>query len=265
LITASFRHIRGIGAMRERQLWARGIDRWTDLPPGAIVGAAFDARLREGVAESELRFEAGDLAWFAERLPETEHWRLLPDVLEDAGFVDVETADDIAVIGVLDRDGPRSFVRDVDAFPARASRWKAIVTFNGGACDLPHLRRRFPAWQPPRIHVDLCHVLRRAGEKGGLKEIEQRLGLHRPPHLGVLGLRDAAQFWNAQREGNPAALRRLVEYNLHDAFHLRPLAEIAYNRLVRRIRMPAPELPVTDRGALLYDVSRAVERALNRQ
>jgi hypothetical protein len=26
--------------------------------------------------------------------------------------------------------------------------------------------------------------------------------------------------------------------------------------------MPAAELPVTDRGALLYDVSRAVERAL---
>jgi hypothetical protein len=27
--------------------------------------------------------------------------------------------------------------------------------------------------------------------------------------------------------------------------------------------MPAPELPVTERGALLYDVSRAVDSALN--
>jgi len=57
-------------------------------------------------------------------------------------------------------------------------------------------------------------------------------------------------------------MRRLLEYNLHDAFHLRPIAEIAYNRMLRRSRMPGAELPVTERGALLYDVSRAVERAL---
>jgi hypothetical protein len=72
----------------------------------------------------------------------------------------------------------------------------------------------------------------------------------------------ASVLWRAQRSGDPAALRRLVEYNLTDAFHLRPLAEIAYNLLVRRLRMPAKELPVSDRGALLYDVSKAVERAV---
>jgi hypothetical protein len=31
---------------------------------------------------------------------------------------------------------------------------------------------------------------------------------------------------------------------------------------VRRWRMPAKELPVSDRGAFLYDVSKAVERAV---
>jgi hypothetical protein len=37
---------------------------------------------------------------------------------------------------------------------------------------------------------------------------------------------------------------------------------MAYNRMLRRTGMPASPLEVTERGALLYDVSKAVERAL---
>jgi uncharacterized protein len=264
MLTASFRHIRGIGAMRERQLWMSGIASWGALPAGDILAPRLDAILRTGVTESERRLAANDLDFFARALPETEHWRLLPHLIDDAGFVDVETAEDVTVVGILDRDGPRSFVRgrDLDEFPARAARWRAIVTFNGTAFDLPHLRRLFPAWQPPVAHVDLCVLLRRVGESGGLKEIEPRLGLHRPPHLLPLRAADAVWLWRAQREGDRTALRRLLEYNLHDTFHLRPMAEIAYNRMLHRSRMPAAGIAVTERGALLYDVSKAVERAL---
>ena len=264
MLTASFRHIRGIGAMRERQLWLRGVLSWDALPSGEVLAERLDGKLRAGVAESRERFGAGDLDYFARALPETEHWRLLPHLVDQAGFVDVETAEDVTVIGVLDAEGARSFVRgrDLDEFPARAAHWRAVVTFNGTAFDLPNLRRLFPGWRPPAAHVDLCVLLRRLGEAGGLKQIEPRLGLHRPPHLAPLSGTDAVWLWHAQRQGDRGAMRRLLEYNLHDAFHLRPIAEIAYNRMIRRARMPAPELPVTDRGALLYDVSKAVERAL---
>ena len=264
MLTASFRHIRGIGAMRERQLWLHGIGSWDALPAGEVLAARLDVKLRAGVAVSRDRLAAGDLDFFARALPESEHWRLLPHLLEEAGFVDVDTAVDVTVIGILDREGPRCFVRgrDLDQFPERARHWRGMVTFNGTAFDLPHLRRLFPRWVPPAAHVDLCHLLRRIGEPGGLKEIEPRLGLHRPPHLARLGGADAVWLWHAQRQGDRTALRRLLEYNLHDAFHLRPIAEIAYNRMLRRTRMPAAELPVTERGSLLYDVSKAVERAL---
>jgi uncharacterized protein len=264
VLTASFRHIRGIGGMRERQLWMRGVSSWDALPPAAIVAPRIDELLRAGVGESRRHLAAGNLDFFARSLPETEHWRLLPQVLENAGFLDVETAEDVTVIGILDRDGPRSFVRgrDLEQFPARAASWRAIVTFNGTAFDLPHLRRLFPDWQPPAAHVDLCLLLRRLGEKGGLKDIEPRLGLQRPPHLMALRAADSVWLWHAQRQGDRTALRRLLEYNLHDAFHLRPIAEIAYNRMLRRTGMPASPLEVTERGALLYDVSKAVERAL---
>jgi uncharacterized protein YprB with RNaseH-like and TPR domain len=264
VLTASFRHIRGIGGMRERQLWMRGVSSWDALPPAEIVAPRLDDLLRAGVAESRERLAGGDLDFFARALPETEHWRLLPHVLDDAGFLDVEAAEDVTVVGVLDRDGPHSFVRgrDLEQFPLRAARWRAVVTFNGTAFDLPQMRRIFPQWTPPATHVDLCILLRRLGESGGLKEIEPRLGLHRPAHLLPLRAADAVWLWRAQREGDRTALRRLLEYNLHDTFHLRPIAEIAYNRMLRRSGMPAAPLEVTERGALLYDVSKAVEHAL---
>jgi len=264
VLTASFRHIRGIGGMRERQLWMRGFSSWDTITTGSILAPRLDEALRAGVAESRRRLADGDVDFFARSLPETEHWRLLPHVADDAAFVDVESAEEVTVIGVLDREGPRSFVRgrDLEEFPVRAAGWRAIVTFNGTAFDLPHLRRLFPQWRPPVTHIDLCILLRRVGERGGLKDIEPRLGLHRPPHLLPLRAADSVWLWRAQRAGDRTALRRLLEYNLHDAFHLRPLAQMAYNRMLRRTGMPAPPLEVTDRGALLYDVSKAVEHAL---
>jgi len=45
-----------------------------------------------GRLSSLQRLAAGDLDFFARALPQTEHWRLLPQVLEDAAFLDLEAA-----------------------------------------------------------------------------------------------------------------------------------------------------------------------------
>ncbi len=260
MITASFRHISGIGPMRERQLWLSGVRGWQDLPEGEIVSPRLDQKLRAGVALSRERLAAADLAFFGRALPQTEHWRLLPQVLEGAAYLDLEAAGkEITVIGVLDRRGLASL--GPGSFLERARGWSALVTFNGAAFDLPILRRVFPAWEPPAVHVDLKHVYQRLREKGGLKQVEIRAGFIRPPELARLGGADAVALWELQRMGDPRALRRLVEYNLYDVFHLKPLAELGYNRLLKRTGMPAPELPVTDRGAMLYDVTKAVDAA----
>jgi uncharacterized protein YprB with RNaseH-like and TPR domain len=111
------------------------------------------------------------------------------------------------------------------------------------------------------IHIDLRHVFQKLRMPGGLKKVEPRFGLFRPPHLAQLSGTDALWLWEAQRRGDPAALRRLVEYNLYDVFHLKPLAEQGYNALLKRSGMPAPAIEVSDRGAMLYDVSNAVTAA----
>ena len=259
MITSSFRHISGIGAMRERQLWFGGVREWSLVPSsGEVISPRLDGRLRAGVALSAERLAAGDVAFFARALPQTEHWRLLPQVAKGAAYLDIEAAADrVTVIGVLDERGLSSL--QPEDFLERARAWTALVTFNGTVFDLPVLRRVFPSWQPPAVHVDLKHVYQRLREKGGLKALEPRAGFFRPPHLATLSGADAVALWHARDE--PAAWRRLVEYNLYDVFHLKPLAELGYNRLLKRTGMPAQPLEVSDRGAMLYDVSRAVEAA----
>lgn len=259
MITATFRHIPGIGPLRERQLWFGGVPGWSAVPAtGDVLSPKLDAKLREGVARSQERLSAGDVAWFGKALPQTEHWRLLPHVLDGAAYLDIEAAGEkVTVIGVLDAQGLASL--QADDFLERSRAWTALVTFNGAAFDVPILRRVFPQWQPPAVHVDLRHVYQRLREKGGLKELEPRAGYARPPHLAKLSGADAIALWNDREQ--PHAFRRLVEYNLYDVFVLKPLAELGYNRLLQRTRMPAPPLPVSDRGAMLYDVSCAVDRA----
>ena len=263
MITASFRHIAGIGPMRERQLWFAGVRSWSEVPAaGEVLAPRLDGKLRAGVALSAERLAAGELDFFAHALPQTEHWRLLPQVVDDAAFLDIEAAGDhVTVAGALDKHGLATWRSDLTGFRERARGWRALVTFNGTAFDLPILRRVLPDWEPPAVHIDLRHVYQRLREKGGLKQVEIRAGYIRPPHLAVLGGADAVALWHAQLAGDAAAMRRLVEYNLYDVFHLRPLAELGYNRILQRTRMPAAPLPVSDRGAMLYDVSRAVAAA----
>lgn len=263
MITASFRHIAGIGPLRERQLWFAGVRGWAELPQtGEVLSPRLDGKLREAVAVSQRKLAEGDLDFFARALPQTEHWRLLPQVIDDAAFLDIEAAGErVTVAGVLDRAGLATFREDLSGFRERSRSWRALVTFNGTAFDLPILRRVLPWWEPPLVHIDLCHVYRRLREKGGLKALEAGAGFFRPPHLAVLSGADAVSLWRAQIAGDPAALRRLVEYNLYDVLHLKPLAQLGYNRLVQRTRMPAAAVAVSDRGAMLYDLSRAVAAA----
>src|SRR5438105_7780606 len=122
MLTATFRHIPGIGRLRERQLWGLGIARWDALPAqGEVLSPRLDGKLREGVRRSAERLSAGDLDHFARLLPPTEHWRLLPELLAGAAFVDVEIGalGGLSVVGVLDAQGVRSFVAgsDLDQFP----------------------------------------------------------------------------------------------------------------------------------------------------
>jgi uncharacterized protein YprB with RNaseH-like and TPR domain len=261
MIQSTFQLTSGIGPWRERQLWSQGVSTWEHLEArGGGLSPRLDGRLLEAVARARAALAGGDSGALSAMLPARERWRLYPHFEEDAAFLDIETdgGDTVTAVSVLDRDGPRVFLRgrDLEEFPAATGAWKLLVTFNGLSFDVPVLRRAFPGWRPPPAQVDLRHVWQRLGHRGGLKRLEEEAGIGRPPHLAGLGGWDAVLLWRRHLDGDREALRLLVEYNLYDAVNLKTLMSLAYNRLLERFSMPAIPLPVSHRGDVLYDLTR---------
>jgi uncharacterized protein YprB with RNaseH-like and TPR domain len=254
-----------VGPARERELWQRGFHSWDQLPPsGTILSPRLDDRIRQTVAHRRELLACRDLDALAGALPLGEHWRLWPYFQDRACFLDIETdgfTDVVTSVGLLTPEVAKAYVRgfDLEALDRELARHSMVVTFNGAAFDLPVLRRAFPGISLPRVHLDLRVLLRKLGETGGLKRIEERLGLSRPGAVQGVDGYEAVLLWRRWREiRDEAALFRLVEYNLYDAILLRPLLDIAYNRMVRETGLPAREIPVFDPGVVGADVSRTL-------
>jgi len=259
VLRATFVHLPGVGPAVEAELWRRGLRDWRELAsagdgaPPRLGGAAVAAAL-EG---SERALAARDVAWFARRLPDSEHWRLYPTFEPETAFLDIETTglspfSGIVTVATVHGAGKvRSFVagEDLEELPAYLRRFGVLVTFNGSRFDVPFLCATFPQLVPPPAHIDLRFVLYRLGLSGGLKRIEATLGVgDRAGVEGVDGLQ-AVRLWQEYRRGNPSALDRLVRYNRADTSNLVPLLELAVRELTSRLLGPVPT-PGPSAGAL---------------
>jgi uncharacterized protein YprB with RNaseH-like and TPR domain len=262
MLRATFQLVPGLGPKRERRLWEAGVLDWTQLSsaPAALLGPRVREPLPAAIAAVEEALEAGDLPRLAAALPAREHWRLYGAFAERAVYLDIETDfyDGVTAIGLLDGDGPRVLLagRDLDRFPECLPRGCLVVTFNGASFDLPVLERAFPGWRRPAAHVDLRPVLGWLGHRGGLKAIEEALGLGRPDHLRGLDGSAAVWLWRHGARGNRQALRLFAEYNLYDTVNLRTLMAMAYNRLSAAHGIDRAQVPVRGRGDVLYDISK---------
>jgi uncharacterized protein YprB with RNaseH-like and TPR domain len=248
----------------EARLWAAGVTDWRDLDgaPERLIPPRLRLPLRQTAAALDQALEALDLPALARALPTAEHWRLFSAFESRAIYLDIETdfQEGITAVGILDHDGPRILLpwRDLASFPDLVPPDSLLVTFNGASFDVPILRRFFPGWRPPAAHIDLRPLLVRLGERGGLKAIEERLGLGRPDHLRGLSGRTAATLFRWGGRGDQGALRLFAEYNLYDTINLRTLMALAYNRALDALPLPAPRVTVSWRGDVLYDVSKAL-------
>jgi len=268
-VERTFQLSKGIGPYRERDLWARGIETWSDLEAeaarGTVMSKAIDAEALSQIGLARAALARGDLPALAALVTPKEHWRLYPRFWERAAFFDIEADGDNVptVVGVMDREGVATFRRghSLTELPARLAKSELWVTFNGAVFDVPVLQKAFEELEfpTPVVHIDLRFLVRRTGLKGGLKGIEESLKLHRPPHLkGVNGF-DAIRLWREWNERKElTALGILTEYNLYDAINLRSVLEWCTWRLAEQYAWTIERQPIFDRGEVLYDVSKLV-------
>jgi len=254
VLRATFQHLPGVGPVTEADLWRSGYRDWRDLlDRPAVLGATppTRARLSKELERSEQALRERDAGWFARRLPNREHWRLYPAFADEAAYLDIETTGlspyggIVTVVTVHGGGATRTFVAgdDLEELPAYLGRFGVLVTFNGSRFDVPFLAAAFPQLLVPPAHIDLRFLLYRLGHAGGLKRIEQRLGLgDRSGVEGVDGL-EAVRLWQEYRRGSRPALDRLVRYNRADTVNLEPLLRYAATELERRV-LPAPPTAV---------------------
>jgi uncharacterized protein len=153
-------------------------------------------------------------------------WSALVEAQSVRAYLDIETAFDgsVTVVGIY-RAGEGTIqlvgggVNDVRLYEA-LDGVSSLVTFNGTCFDLPVLRKRlFADLKREYEHCDLMYVCRRRGLRGGLKLIEQRLGIARAT-AGVSGW-DAPRLWQRyETQGDEAALKLLLHYNWEDVVNL---------------------------------------------
>jgi len=273
MLEGTFQLGAGLGPARERALWQSGQASWDDVlaraddPASLGLTARSAAVLRASILRVREARERHDVASIATAMPAREHWRLLPWLAARAAYLDIETAaeGEIIAIGVWGPRGPAIFLPegrsahgDLDAFSEAFEDVDLLVTYNGAAFDVPRLRASFPQWRPPAVHLDVCHLWRRLGHRGGLKELERAEGIVRPAPIASLDAARAARLWRLGAQGRAEALQRFAAYNLADVAHLRALAALGYNRRAALLQRDWPLLPVPERGDMLYDLSRAL-------
>lgn len=245
MLRRTFLHIPGVGTKTESQLWKRGIQTWDDLLGSAPCQSALpsingsdtwtahpSSRISDSVLKSIGALEDGDAAFFAERLPKLERWRIYEDFRASTGFLDIETTGlsrryhRITLVGLYSGGEYKVYFpwRDMDQLALDLSKCSVLVTFNGSLFDIPFLRYALPDLVFPPTHLDLRFLCRRVGLTGGLKQIENTLGLKRTPG-GASGGREAVELWYRFVHGDRSALKNLVTYNHDDTVGLEVIAD----------------------------------------
>lgn len=248
MLTSTFIHAQGIGYSTERKIWDMGAltwDQFLEMSSTMKLSPSKKALLQPLVEESVIHLNGKDHAYFAEVLPKKDHWRALSEFGGAIGYLDIETTgcnwgDCITVIGLYDGLEMKQFVQGInmDQFPAEMARYQTLVTFFGSGFDIPFIQRAYPDLKIDKLHVDLCHLLRRIGLTGGLKKIETQLGVRRIPETEGLDGFDAVRLWNEYKRGSREALDLLLLYNKEDVMNMEMLLRHGTTELLKGLDHP---------------------------
>ncbi|WP_243371083.1 ribonuclease H-like domain-containing protein [Geotalea sp. SG265] len=258
MLARTFCHIPGVSAAMEKELWRQGIHTWEQFhaQPRPVFSLSRNYQVLRRLEESERHLLQGDPDYFRRSLPARMHWRLFSAFRGSIAYLDIETTglsrhrDSITTIALYDGKEIRYYLQGANLgdFRKDIGRYGLLVTYNGKAFDIPFLEQHLKM-SLPQPHIDLMHVLRSLGFKGGLKGCEKQLGLSREELDGVDGS-FAVRLWrDYAASGNTLALETLLAYNILDAVNLEVLMVTAYNMKLREtpfsehLRLAVPKPP----------------------
>lgn len=238
MLASSFIFLPGVGSVTERRWWREGVLNWNQFLAHPAIPGLSTARKRwydEELRAAQSFAEQGQFHQLASRFPRREHWRLYNTCRSRAGYLDIETTGassqegEITVVGLHHHGHTLSLVRGealtAERLQAELDHCELLVTFFGSVFDIPYLCAKFPGLRLPPWHFDLCFAARRLAFQGGLKHIEQELGIERDGLIRGLDGWDAVRLWSQWSHGDAVARDQLLAYNRADTEHLVLLAD----------------------------------------
>lgn len=198
----------------------------------------------ERLGRAQERLSEGDAEYFSRTMARREHWRLFDAFGQDGEAVclDIETngfmpdaGGYVTVVGLYDGKDYLALIKgnglSAERLSGELKKYKYLITFFGSVFDVPFLERTMPGVDFRMPHFDLCFGAKKIGLGGGLKKVEEKLGIQRPGGVKGMDGYDAVLMWEASRRGREGALERLVDYNREDTVNLMGLAKTVYSGL----------------------------------
>ncbi len=236
MIRDSFIFLEKVGKKKENNLWEQGIKNWQDfLKKEKIKGISKKRKLyyNRKIKEAQKALLDENPSYFVNKLPQIEMWRIYEYFKEDCCFLDIEVDSygKIVLLGVSDYYNTHFFVKGVNleknTIEKELQKYKIIITFNGGAFDLPKLRKELKL-NISHPHIDLKPLCINIGLTGGLKEVEKRLNLRRPANLKG----NPVDLWKSfHASGDKEYLDLLLEYNREDIENLKGVIDFVYKKM----------------------------------
>ncbi|MCX6651490.1 MAG: ribonuclease H-like domain-containing protein [Methanomassiliicoccales archaeon] len=254
MIRRTFLLLPGIGQIKERRLWERGVLSWEEFTERDRLDGISSSR--KAIMDAELEtamesWERGRTEFFSRMLPSGQHWRMYRRLRDDTAYLDIETdglgpGAVITMVSVHRQGHTVTLTRSQDLSSENLRRSlegsKMLVTFNGSSFDLPMIEREFPFTVPKVPHYDLRHACPKVGLHGGLKQVELLLGYRRPQEVAYVTGEEAVYLWHLwERKGSENALKLLRRYNQEDTRNLELLADEVYARLADVLLRGCPE------------------------
>ncbi|MDD5510362.1 MAG: ribonuclease H-like domain-containing protein [Dehalococcoidales bacterium] len=254
MLKNTFIHIPGIGPSRENWLWTTGFQKWEDYLERChecTLSPITRDRISLYLEHSILAVDDTNYRYFESLMPSGEMWRLYGELRAKTAFLDIETTglcagpNAITLIGLFDGLETKVFIQGInlEQFNDEIKKYQLIVTFNGKRFDVPFIRCVLGDLPANQAHLDLMYPLRRLGYRGGLKSVEEQLGIGREGVLRQIDGFMAVLLWREHERGNRAALSTLIRYNLEDVVNLQYLSDIVYNTSIARLPVLVDPLP----------------------